>query len=298
MLSKVYLFIFLGLISIFFPTLSMAQSPFFAVTPTKVELVVTPGDTEVREITILNNLGTTATFRLVVEDYTLNSGAKTVSFLADESSPFSLKKYLTISDREFILLPGQSKKVLTEVYLPATTPIGSLHGAVLVEAEPDTGIVGATRINSRVGVLFFVKVAGKVVERGGLKSFGAVGGPIQLGTLLPPTVFISYRNDGNTYVNPYGFIEVRNIFGQKVATEKVSPWFVLPQTTRVRDVSLNQNSLVGIYFLKLYQNRGYQDIVDQDFAIMIRLPWFYIGIISLLIVILIVSFSLMIKFKK
>src|SRR5690606_36459792 len=116
-----------------------------------------------------------------------------------------------------------TKKIVVSASLANNVPVGSLHSVLFVEAKPETNIIGAARVSSRVGVLFFVRVIGDEIEKGYLSSFNLNVGKFQFGNLSKPQVFISYKNEGNTYLNPYGFLEVLNIFGQTKKSVKISP---------------------------------------------------------------------------
>jgi hypothetical protein len=73
---------------------------------------------------------------------------------------------------------------------------------------------------------------------------------------------IEYKNSGNVSLNPYGILEIKNVFGEIVSRKILDPWYTLPDSIRTRDI-LVDGSFFGRYTAVAQVNRGYEDIVDS-----------------------------------
>jgi len=166
------------------------------------------------------------------------------------------------------------------IKIPANMEPGGLYGSVLASAYPpqetqerEAGkAVGGAHIITRLGTLFFVRIKGDVKTSGFLKSFT---------TKLKKTFFESgpitfdllFENDGNVHLTPYGIIEIQNAFGNKTGEIQVDPWFAMPDSVRLREVSWDKDFLVGRYTAYAKINRGYKDIIDEASYSFWVIPW-------------------------
>lgn len=246
----------------FLPPLVLAAGS-FSVTPGKQEVILVPGAGTIKNLSITNNLGHSAEFILGVEDIaTSGTNNQGVDLLGETLSPYSLKRYLSLPTTKFTLHDGESKNIPIAINLSANVPPGSLHGAVTVAAS--SAGVGVAKVTARLTSLWFLRVEGPVKESGQLVDFGPLGGHWQLFTQQLRFQF-SFRNDGNVYLNPYGGIELKPLIAWGgVRSVVVPPNFVLPGSTRVREVMAPAGTFCGWYKLTLKLNRGYQDKVDEQ----------------------------------
>ena len=82
-----------------------------------------------------------------------------------------------------------------------------------------------------------------------------------------------FKNTGSIHLAPYGEIRIRNIFGEEVGYSELDPWFVLPNATRLREITWNREFLFGKYTATAYINRSYNDVVDEMSFTFWVLPW-------------------------
>jgi hypothetical protein len=127
-------------------------------------------------------------------------------------------------------------------------------------------------IVSRLGILFFVRTPGEVKEEGKLAGFTTFNNRKIFGE-SPIDFRLLYENNGSVYVNPYGEIRIQNILGEEVGMVEVDPWFSLPQSLRVREVSWERPFLFGRYTAVASINRGYGDIIDTATVTFWVIPW-------------------------
>ncbi len=177
------------------------------------------------------------------------------------TGPYSLKDYIKIdaAHRQFTLLPGEDVTIPITIALPVEVPPGGLYGAVMVgtRVSAAAGEVPA-KVVTRLGSLLFVRVSGSVVEAGELSEFAVWRNRSEKQLHLQ----LLFENQGDVYVNPYGFIVIHDWFGQEVAWHEIKPWFVLPHSFRQLEVIVPDTLPSGYYRARVTLNRGYNNELD------------------------------------
>jgi hypothetical protein len=237
----------------------------FVAGPGKVELEINPGESKTQNITITNRMGDDRMFSLSVEDFTGSTDSEaTVVLLGDERGPYSLKDYISFPESTFELKHGQRAVIPVTIFVPTDAQPGGLYGSVLSSTFSKPNKDGSGPRNSivaRIGTLFFVTVPGEVKHEGSLKEFSTKDSQRIFGS-GPISFKLLYENKGSVYVNPYGEIRIKNLFGKEVGNVEVLPWFAMPASLRSREVEWKSSFLVGKYTAVASINRGYDNIVD------------------------------------
>lgn len=248
----------------------------FVVGPGRAELVVSPGETIVQEITVTNRISENRTFKLDVDDITGSAdGSSAVALTDGARGPYSLRDYISFPENTFTLGLGERARIPVTIKIPADAEPGGLYGSVLISTERSTlegGEASRSPIIARIGSLFFVTVRGEVERSGSVKGISTVDGKwwYEEG---PVNLSILYENTGSVHVNPYGEINITNMFGEQVGFVELEPWFVLPKSLRSRDVLWDREFLLGRYTVTAKINRGYDDVVDEVTTTFWVLPW-------------------------
>ena len=241
----------------------------FILGPGKTELFLEPGESADRELYITNRLGQDMSFKIEVEDFAGSRDiSETIILLGNQRGPYSLKDYIKPEATEFTLKNKQRVILPVTIVIPKDAEPGGLYGTILVSTSPaasggkETGAgasTGGAVTITRLGTLMFVRIKGDVKEEGFLKSFSAKGKKIfERGPIYFDLVF---ENNGNVHLNPYGALEIKNLFGSKVGEIIVDPWFAMPDSLRLREVNWNKSFLFGRYTAEAKINRGYGDII-------------------------------------
>jgi len=252
----------------------------FIVGPGKVEVTVNPGGQQTVNLMVTNRTGADQFFELGTEDFMGSTTTKqTVVLLGNDKGPYSLKNYLSFDESRFKLKNGERATVPVTITIPLDAEPGGLYASVLVGVTSGSaagvtadGASGGSVLVSRLGVLFFVRVPGDVHTEGVLQDFKITQNRSIF--LNKPILFqLFYENTGNVSVNPYGEITIQNIFGEEIGFQEISPWFAMPQSLRLRELSWNKDFLFGRYTATAKINRGYDDIIDTKNLIFYVLPW-------------------------
>ncbi len=263
----------------------------FVVEPGKTEVFLNPGENMVKNITITNRINKTVKFKLTTEDFVGTDDPKQpVVLLGDTHSPYSLKDFIVPEISEFSLELGEKIVIPVTISVPKNAEPRGYYGALIVSNEPDTltsggsaEVQGQTRIISRIGSLFLLKINGEGKEEGNVESFKLIGPQKAFYDARPEGFEIAYKNTGNVHLVPYGMITIKNMFGKVVSSLPVDAYFVLPDSTRYRDVDWTAGFSLGYYTASLHLNKGYSDLYQDVNLSFWVLPWkiLLVGFVSL-----------------
>jgi hypothetical protein len=275
----------------------------FVLEPGKVEVFANPGESVTKTITVTNRASSKVSFKIEVEDFIgSNDENMPVILLGEEKSPYSFKDNVVPEVKTFSLESNGSITVPIKINIPVNAQPGGFYTSILVSNQPSvdsenqsTGAEGKTKIISRVGTLFFVRVNGVAKESGSLEDLKVISP-----TKENPDIYkfnILFKNDGNVHLVPYGWVTVTNIFGKVIGKVPVDAYFSMPKSMRYREVEWNQSPVLGRFVATVDLNRGYgSDLVDTKSVSFWIIPW-KVAIVAL-VVLLIISFGLFTFFKK
>ena len=246
----------------------------FVVRPAKVELELTPGESQVVDVVLEN--GTPSPLSISVSNEDISSKVQTnaaddpVTLSGNGDAAHTLKDMVSVPKSKFDILSYKSIHVPVTVTIPKTVLPGGRYGSVVFEFSPSITDKNQQAQNiavkSRVATLFFVRVKGQVHEDGSLSAFGLFNNAhtaLSPNALLPLRFSVSFENKGDVQLSPHGAITIRGTWGgSKVAV--IDPWVVLPGATRMREIDVIDSLSPGYYKAKLELARGYADSIDKS----------------------------------
>lgn len=257
----------------------------FIVEPGKTEIFLNPGESIVKNIAITNRIGKKVKFRLTTEDMTGTNDPETpIVLLGDEKGPYSLKNLIEPEITEFSLDMGERIVVPVKISIPVDAEPRGYYGALIVSNEPEilgdesspvNEAEGKTRLISRIGSLFLLRINGEGKESGSLEDFKLIGPEKPFYEKRPKGFEVSFRNDGNVHLVPYGNISIKNILGKKVADIPVDAYFSLPDSVRYREILWKEGSGLGRYKADLSLYKGYGNENNNENATLYFwiIPW-------------------------
>lgn len=210
----------------------------FSLSPGKLEFQINEGERVTRELRVLNGSGATSEFKITFGEM---AGIK-------QSGSLGIDKYISVDNDKFILESGEEAIVTVTANIPDRNSSKFAGGTILVSRK----IVGApegSQIASRIGSLVFVDIGKTAVRSGYLSDFKYTENK---------GFEIVFKNTGEAHLNPYGFIEIRNIFGDFSERKIIEPWYVLPGTERTREIIWDfPSKLSPLYKAQLVLYPGY-----------------------------------------
>lgn len=269
-------------------------------TPAKIEIFLKPGEEATRELKLLNKTGRDLRILAEKEDFSGDIDSPT-KLLGEEEGSFSLKNYLRPETEEFILSRGAQAVLPVVLSLPPDAEPGGRYGALIFRAEEINESAPAApemvRPISRLAALFFVRVEGEVKEEGNLKSFS-----LRRKIFLSPAQVdfsLIYENKGNVHLNPYGVLEIKNIFSGKTDEVKIDPFFVMPGFTREFKAPAGEKCF-GFYSAHLIITPGYGGIEEERTVYFAVLPIVLLAAVGgvIILFLLLTGWRIMRKGKK
>jgi hypothetical protein len=252
----------------------------FVIGPGRFELDLAPGQSRTVELIVSNRMGVPKVFSFETEDAKATDDAsEALVLLGDDRGPYTLKDYISVPHKEFLLEHAERARIPVTVSIPADAEPGGRYGSLLVSIVSDKndlnsagGAVPASVLISRIGTLFFVSTPGETESEGEMLNFSTVNDRT-LFSSAPIPFNIVFENSGDVHLNPYGEIRITNMLGDEIGFVELAPWFVLPQAVRNRSVEWDRELLIGRYTATAQINRGYNDIVDTETIVFWVLPW-------------------------
>ena len=250
--------IFLGIFiigSLTFADQALAQGTAIGISPVTFELTGNPGDVIVNQIKVYNpSEETKVGIKMEAEDIRTEGEGGQVVAEPKELETFSLRRWITIEPKEFVLGPKQQEFVTFTIAIPKNAEPGGHYGAVLASTKSvaGPGFTGAA-ISQRVGTVILLSVAGEVEEDLEVVGFSAP----QYSEYGPITFEIKFKNQGTIHVKPKGGITISDWLGRKLAEVSFPEKNVLPGAIRKIQTSWNTKwLLLGRYTATLHGSYG------------------------------------------
>lgn len=244
--GKVVSIIFSAL-GLFFLTLGFAPR-IFASTQNVLEvspayLDVTLGKTEARktiQITYTNKSNQSVALELYPIDFNQSDDTGAYGFLGQSpgSYSYSLSSFLSFESNRIDLDPGQ-KHVFTIVVQnrPDLSPGG--HYAAVVARQIQDSTSTAESVAPAVSTMIFLEKKGGERFNVSLQDVDWPGFPVEIS--YPSQLMLTFQNDGNVHVLPYGTVIIKDMFGRVVDKGSIneSSLKVLPETRRIIAVTMH-----------------------------------------------------------
>lgn len=210
---------------VFVSVLLPSEASAVTVGPVRLEYQADPGDVIRGELFLKNEESATRTFYPSFERFTEDeSGQK--NFLKEESD---LATWFQVTS-QVTLRSGEDRRIPFAINLPDDAPPGGHFAVIWWSTSPPGRGAGQVAIVTRAGILVYLTVSGELNEVGTVETFRAP----RIVTSLPISFSILFKNDGNSYLKPFGTLRIANLFGGTAAERAVNEFGtnILPGTSK------------------------------------------------------------------
>jgi hypothetical protein len=163
-----------------------------------------------------------------------------VPIFADPNAPvtdFELSSWITLKENQIFIPKGGQVDVPIDVVVPGTVSPGSHFGSVVVSVDAPTLRSSGAAVGYEVANIISLRIEGEVEESARIRQFSTsqyIYGSTNV------TFSARIENEGNTLVKPTGPLEVKNMFGKRVAQLKFNDSLAgifpkTPQSSGLRD---------------------------------------------------------------
>jgi len=200
------------------------------ITPVRYEVKGDPGETIVKEMTIINEDDVSVTYYSSFANFEAQGETGSASFVEPTDD---IGTWMTTNE-SVTLTPGEQKSVTFTINIPKNAEPGGHFGIIFWGTSPDTNSDGKQlAVSAKTGLLVLLSVSGEVKEGGGLLDFSTLNKKFWYNS-LPVSFVYRFQNDGGDRIKPAGFIKIRSfgfIPGKKLNANPVNG-NILPSSTR------------------------------------------------------------------
>lgn len=279
--------VFITVYRLQFSTEAQVASQSIEVSPPTQEVAVDPGKTITVKTKLRNNTPKILPISVKIEDFTAQGDEGQVAL--DGKSKWSVTGWTKVSPSTFKLEGGAEQEVTATITVPKDAA-GGRYGS-FVFAVDTAKTPNAASVSQEIASLFLLRVSGPVNETVALTSFSAPSfqefGPVPFS--------MSFQNNGNVHVKPFGLISVTDMFGNKTADIVVRGANIFPEASRTISSELSKKFLFGQYHANLVM---YYGSTNQTLTGSTSFIVFPVRIAGGILVILIILFLLRKRLRK
>ncbi len=240
------------------------------ISPPRIVKSIFPGSSDQFSIDVTNVTAGPLAAVVTVDNFTSDDEAGTPQLVVDENfnPPYSIEPF--IGEFDNLQLPSGKKVTLdVTVNIPEDASPGAYYGLIRFTAIPD-GVedTSGVALSASVGTIVLIEVPGDIVEAMSLVELAAAkdnspnlsttGGLFES---APDSVVIRLQNDGNSFLQPFGRVAIKDWSGNTVYDYELNDGDprgnVLPNTIRRFEDSIENIGSFGKYTIEA--NIGYGD---------------------------------------
>ncbi len=190
-----------------------------AISPFLIDVVVEPGQTIEKTITVYNTDSSPHKLTYAIQDFALTGQKSAPRFLADNEATdpaYSLSSWIKITDQPEFSIPANSSTTVTfEIKPPVDATAGGHYAGILFSFEGTTE--KAITISRKLGTILLVRYGtGKPnVTHTTTVNKHTVDNPVRIDTTI--------ENTGNVHLAPKGKHNIYNMFGRLVESVPINP---------------------------------------------------------------------------
>lgn len=201
----------------FAPGVTFAQRALtLSVTPTLFEMSASPGQEWRSSVKVINSNPYDLTVYASAVNFAPQGEAgrgKLLPVFEAMTEGTTLGEWIDLSSEPITIPRETSYEVPFTVTVPEEAAPGGHFAAILVGTQPPkSDDVVAVRTSQVVTSLFFVRIAGEVIENGSIREFRAIDG---FQTAPAAEFELRFENEGNVHLQPQGDITIYNMWGEE-----------------------------------------------------------------------------------
>lgn len=272
----------------------------FRLSPVRVETEINKGASETVQVIVENPTGSRLTAEAVVNNFIASEDESgEPRLILDENAPQPPNDFRELVGQlpRVTLDPGQKQEINVNVSIPQDAESGGYYGAVRF-LPIDTSGDGNVALTASVGTIFLVRVPGNLTEKLDLVEFSAAseGAPKSFFTGGDVDMLIRLENVGNIHVQPFGKVQIKNLFGNVVHEYEMNSTDpranILPNSIRSfeKEIEKPNKGWFGRYTVtaNIGYSQGSGDLITATTSFWYLPVWF---LIALGVAILLIAFA-------
>ncbi|MCA9346610.1 hypothetical protein KC960_03915 [Candidatus Saccharibacteria bacterium] len=216
-----------------------------SISPTRTELSVLPGADDSVTISLKNITSGDVVAKLYINDFEPDNNTGEPKLITDENahSANSIASFVSGLDDVYLAV-GESKDVTLKVSVPSDAAPGGYYGAIRFKAIPAQAAASdatgsEVSLTANLLSLVLIEVPGEITQKVAVNSIKTYLDD-KSGTIFtnkPNKVGIEVENLGNSFIKPFGTVNVTDFRGKQIFTYELNDFNprsnVLPNSKRV-----------------------------------------------------------------
>lgn len=228
-----------------------------SISPTISQFTISQGGNATVKITLKNITVDDVTAQGFVNDFTADGTTGNPKILTNttEPSPNSIRGFVS-GLKDVPLKRGEQKNITVAITIPKDTTPGAYFGIIRYRAVPAGAAAptpGQVALTASVGSIVLITVPGNIREQVQVRGLhvyrGGQDGKIFFGP--PNSVGVEVANFGNGFIQPFGTVEVHNMFNKNIVSYQLNnpkqPGNILPNSSRVFTQNVKGIDSIGRY---------------------------------------------------
>lgn len=266
--------------------------------PPSTEKQLNAGETSEGTLKIINDSNTSLTFTATVKDFIVEDTNGTPVILDNNtlSKKYSAAAWLAVTPNTFTVPAGKSQQINYFMQVPADAGPGGHYAAVVFQPTDIINVKGTgAGVMTQLASLFYIRVNGDITEKAQVIKFGANG----FQEYAPIKITTQVQNMSDYHINPKGNIVIKNLFGQVVESQPLTPRNIFPGTSIVFSNTLGKGFMMGRYTATLNATYGTNNNLPLTATTtFIIFPWKVAGMALLVIVAVVLAIIFMRRKKR
>lgn len=281
-------------------TAQQGEGSGLSISPTRTELAIAPGTTDVVKLTLRNVSGQDVTAKAIVNNFQADGVTGEPKIIIDEKEapPTSIKPFLG-DVKDINLKKDEKVDFEVPVEVPANAAPGAYYGVIRYTAVPlgeELPQDNKVALTASVGSLVLIEVQGDINEQIQIQSMKVLQNNKSGSFFLksPDKVAIDIKNNGNGFSKPFGRVNIHN-GGKEVYSYELNnsdpKGNILPASSRVFTDDIKNVKMPGRYSVtaNISHGRG-GDVITYKSSFWYVPAWVMIAALGLLAAIVAISY--------
>ncbi|MCL4392955.1 hypothetical protein M1145_02345 [Patescibacteria group bacterium] len=263
------------------------------ISPVVSNITLNKGEHYISSIYVTNNSNTPQKIDITVSAFKEQGTTNHPQFSQKINAESTSRKWILIQ-KYAILYPFKNTKIPYTINVPANASPGGHYLSIMVQRSSNTT---HNKIIQSLGSLIILTVNGRLISTGFIKNFSATK---NIYFNNPINFNLKFSNTGNVQYAPFGFITVKNIFGNTVLVTPINQKrsLTLKNSTRLYTKTIDIHNIldqIGLFNVTLNLTYG----INGHFVnTQTSSTFYYFNYIYLIILLLIVVFIILYIIKR
>lgn len=233
-------------------------------------------------ITVDNHMDQTIPIQVLLRNFTAQGEQGGIDLTAQDTT-YALAKWIKVTPNE-TTIPAHSSHTFTfTITPPAHAEPGGHFGSIVFATIPSKNTQGSGAVLSEeIASLILATVPGNAKEEAHVASFTTDKPFYEFG---PVNFLLRVENTGAVHIQPFGAIQVTNMWGQTTDLP-VDPTNILPDSIRRISATLNRKLLIGKYTARIIASYGDKNLPLTGEVVFYAFPVRYAVVVIIISILL------------